>query len=79
MKKITNHLVAAILCCSLTVTTSVQAQNDTNAGTYQNADRNDDDDDNTGKWGLAGLLGLLGLLGLRKKDDDNRTRVNRNP
>ncbi len=77
MKKFTKTFVAAFLCCSLTMATPLLAQDDTNRGTSQTMHH--DDDDNTGIWGLAGLLGLLGLLGLRKRDDDNKTRVTRNP
>lgn len=77
MKKFTRSFVAVMVCCSLTITTPVLAQNETNRETNQMADRNDDDD--TGKWGLLGLVGLLGLLGLKRRDDDNKIRVSKNP
>ncbi|THU41091.1 hypothetical protein FAM09_02950 [Niastella caeni] len=77
MKKFAKPFIAVVLCCSLTIATPLLAQNETNTSAAQTADRNEDD--NTGKWGLAGLLGLIGLAGLRRRDDDNRTRVSRNP
>jgi MYXO-CTERM domain-containing protein len=78
MKKFAKTFVAVMLCCSLTIAAPLLAQNDATTRTVQTADRNDDDDD-IGMWGLAGLIGLLGLLGLRRRDDDNRARVSRNP
>ncbi len=79
MKKLSKIVIAGMLCGSLTATTPLLAQNETNAATNQRVDRDNDDD--TGKWGLLGLVGLLGLLGMRKKDyDTNRTRTTaRNP
>ncbi|HSL10908.1 MAG TPA: WGxxGxxG family protein [Actinomycetota bacterium] len=45
--------------------------------TEEVADEATNDQGDTGLLGLAGLLGLLGLLGLKRRDNHDRTVIDR--
>ena len=73
MKKIFRFLAAAMVCATLTFSTTETKAQDGAAATAQ---RDDDDDDDDGMdFGWIGLIGLAGLLGLRKREDDHATRT----